>query len=97
MAYLHNWYKNSYFINLETKEIFKDTFNAHGDYINGYLSFNGNGGCGIVDTPHNHHSPEVILSYSLFFQNNSIAVLVILSPILLWYLLVHNNFCQKDY
>ena len=50
MAYLHNWYKNSYFINLETKEIFKDTFNAHGDYINGYLSFNGNGGCGIVDT-----------------------------------------------
>ena len=54
MVYLHNWYKNSYFLNLETKEIFKDTFNAHGDYINGYLSFNGNGGCGIVDTHGNN-------------------------------------------
>ena len=40
--FVHNWYKNSYFLNLETKEISKDTFNAHGDYINDIFFFNGN-------------------------------------------------------
>lgn len=48
MAYLSNKYHGSYFINLETKEVFEDKFKGHGDYIDGYLSYN-NGRCGIID------------------------------------------------
>ena len=49
MMYLSNKYKKSYFINLDTKEVFEDKFGSHGNYIDGYISYNGNAGCGIVD------------------------------------------------
>lgn len=39
----------SYFINIKTKEVFQDTYEAHSSYINGYMSYRSVGGNGILD------------------------------------------------
>lgn len=39
----------SYFINIKTNEVFKDKYEAHSNYINGYMSYRSVGGNGILD------------------------------------------------
>lgn len=50
----------SYFINIKTKEVFKDTYQAHSSYINGYMSYRSVSGNGILDV----HGNQVLGSTS---------------------------------
>lgn len=50
----------SYFVNIKTKEVFKDTYQAHSSYINGYMSYRSVDGNGILDV----HGNQVLGSTS---------------------------------